>query len=581
MNNIMKLFALLVFAVVLSACSTTPTVTTPGQATESKGKQNALTLDDEFLMVNESTPGFAGLHYNDQGELVVSIAPTGLTTQSVEDMKTDLSSSLTQVFGENILNALPSENTIASLEGGLSVQSLAVPKKEIKIASVKYEFKQLSEWYNQVEDIAWEIEGVLSTDIDEVSNKVFIGVENQSAQQALESALATLNLPNDVLAIEIDEVVSPDVSLRDKHRPLLGGIEIQTRNGGFCTMGFNAIRNGVNGFVTNSHCTRDQYRNTSDSIRQGGRVVGVEHAEAPITMINGRPYRWADVAFIRYSNQNPGMMSLGSIANAGYKNPNIMYSNSTKIDFKSYSPKVGQRIYKVGRTTGRTTGKIVRTCTNSRSSTSGIINRCQSRARTYDGQAISQGGDSGSPVYAYHYVSGVGYKIELLGINWGSSGSGWSSELIFSPMANIQWALSANLRVHPVQKTGEKLRVTLRYVRVHDDCDDTWGNRVGEIYGQFKIDGSTVYTLPQTNVRGATNLGIWKYRNVTTRYDDAVGVNISGYLKESDYGPDDDVGKWNINLRPVPSSGYFSNYSNPDCDSTLYYHVRDIGNTWE
>ena len=50
--------------------------------------------------------------------------------------------------------------------------------------------------------------------------------------------------------------------LRSRRRPLRGGLQINF--GGFlCTLGFIAVRNGVNGYVTNSHCTQ---------LREGSKV---------------------------------------------------------------------------------------------------------------------------------------------------------------------------------------------------------------------------------------------------------------------------------------------------------------------
>jgi hypothetical protein len=89
------------------------------------------------------------------------------------------------------------------------------------------------------------------------------------------------------------------------------------------------------------------------------------------------------------------------------------------------NPLVGQRVYKVGRTTGRTTGLVLQTCANFNVANTNITQLCQSRA-AYN----SAGGDSGSPVFRIVNAPAL-RDVALGGIHWGSGG-------VFSPIGNIQ-----------------------------------------------------------------------------------------------------------------------------------------------
>lgn len=119
-------------------------------------------------------------------------------------------------------------------------------------------------------------------------------------------------------------------TLQGKNRPLLNGIQISS-GGGICTLGATAVRNGVAGFVTNSHCTNVQGGVESTQFFQaaGSDQVGVEVADpsyftgdsCPI----GRRCRYSDSAFVRRdSGTNPAVLPAtaywGAIA---FPNPNI------------------------------------------------------------------------------------------------------------------------------------------------------------------------------------------------------------------------------------------------------------------
>jgi hypothetical protein len=86
-------------------------------------------------------------------------------------------------------------------------------------------------------------------------NRLLVGVIKLELQERVEQELVKLSIPREAVIIEQAGPVELDTTLRDRVRPLVGGIQIFPY---FCTLGFNAIRSGVSGFATNSHCT-DQW----------------------------------------------------------------------------------------------------------------------------------------------------------------------------------------------------------------------------------------------------------------------------------------------------------------------------------
>ena len=143
---------LLVFALILSACSTGPNPNqTPPAAVLGGGEQNPITLDSEFSEVVEREPGFAGMYYNDDGELVVAVAAAeGLSAQALELQRESVGAAIEAVFGEDVFYEQADEAQLGALaDGTLSLQSMAAPKRDLELVSVPYSFKQLSDWRAQ------------------------------------------------------------------------------------------------------------------------------------------------------------------------------------------------------------------------------------------------------------------------------------------------------------------------------------------------------------------------------------------------------------------------------------------------
>lgn len=200
-----------------------------------------------------------------------------------------------------------------------------------------------------------------------------------------------------------------------------------------------AIRAGVLGIVTNSHCTNTQggvestafYQPTfSTANRIGVETVDPQYrtgGECP----SGRECRYSDSAFVQLDplvTASMGYIARPTGINSGttidHNNPHFRIVN------ENITPYLGDLVNKVGRSTGWTQGNISRTCVNTNPD---IPNRtitllCQDKVT-----AVVDLGDSGSPVFRITNSPSPGDVI-LYGILWGKSpsdGSFWFSRNAF------------------------------------------------------------------------------------------------------------------------------------------------------
>ena len=380
------------------------------------------TLDEQFLAIGEEVPGFAGLYYDDNNDLVVNVAQGGLRTSSVSDIE----AALVKEFGQDVFGAV----------GTLSGQSV---EPTLKTQEVKYSFAELNNFLEKFEREVKEA-GINIVDIDEVANEIYLGVENEAIANKLRAAFTQLGLPEDAITVAVEQAPIPlATTLENKVRPTQGGILIDQSPGTRCTLGFNAIFNGVKGFVTNSHCTEKLGEANATKFYQndqvkGGTRIGVESVDPPfgrandssITCAINANCRFSDAAFVKYDSGVS--VGLGKIARVSNKpgleitpnNPLPVIGKRTD-NSQLYS---GRIVEKVGKTTGVTAGKIFQTCFRTTQRDTDKRFTCQYRVR-----AKSLGGDSGSPVYV---IEGAGVRI--VGILWG----GPEDNFVFSPMSGIE-----------------------------------------------------------------------------------------------------------------------------------------------
>ncbi|MDP3063230.1 MAG: hypothetical protein Q8O40_08495 [Chloroflexota bacterium] len=282
----------------------------------------------------------------------------------------------------------------------------------------------------------FEVAGVVFTDVDEQSGRLVVGLENRGLATAVEARANALGIPLSAVSIVEAKPIVFATTLRDYVRPLQGGLQIafQKKTATYaCTLGFNAVRGAVAGFVTNSHCTATQ-----------GQVEGTKHYQPTIATANLVGTETADPAFLsctrgkkcRYSDSAFSAREIGVSANLGYleattgaNNGSLTIAGSFRIvgEVAGNAP-VGATVNKVGRTTGWTQGTVSNSCANVGVSGTNIIMLCQDMVVAGVGA-----GDSGSPVFG---VNAGTNDVVLQGILWGGSTDG--AMFVYSPLANVQ-----------------------------------------------------------------------------------------------------------------------------------------------
>lgn len=78
------------------------------------------------------------------------------------------------------------------------------PGFDVRSAAVlqgRWDFAQLYDWYRYINQQAWTVSGLHVTDIDEVQNRLYYGVDSGAVRQ-FESFLQALDLPCDLVTVE-------------------------------------------------------------------------------------------------------------------------------------------------------------------------------------------------------------------------------------------------------------------------------------------------------------------------------------------------------------------------------------------
>jgi hypothetical protein len=288
----------------------------------------------------------------------------------------------------------------------------------------------------------FELAGVVFTDADERSGRLVIGVLDRGVEGLIRGRLRELGLAAQSVDVVETEPVFQVATLRDLTRPVVAGVQIRFSQF-VCSVGFSALRAGVLGFVTASHCSDRQGTVDGTQYYQPlnqvpAEFIGTETVD-PAYLRNiagcprGRVCRYSDSNFSQGAN---GVgFNLGSIAKtSGPNNGSLEVVGAFNIGGTGPAT-VGQTANKVGRTTGWSQGLVTRTCTHTGVSGSNIVLLCQDFVES--SVQIVAGGDSGSPVFS---IAG-GNRVTLLGNLWGGNSSG--TLFVYSPIANIERELGA------------------------------------------------------------------------------------------------------------------------------------------
>jgi hypothetical protein len=351
------------------------------------------TPDHEFARVSRTeVPGFAGFYLQDDGTPVIRLTDPRQRGAAQRFVATQL----------------------VSARGGRQAAGIA---RAPVFLDAEHDFATLVEWSEGLHPLL-QRQDVYLIDVDEKENRVAVGVADQTAVGAVRAEGARLGIPAGALHVFTQEAPQVRASVRDWHSNLRGGIQIAF--GGYvCTYGFNAVRNGVQVFVTNSHCTTSYLASDGSTIYQNtnsaANAIGYETADRGLYACwgAGTSCRQADAAYIRHTSGRTiqqGRIARTAWASGGPGGLTITGELDIVARYSGSTP-VGLELDKTGRTSGSTFGEVTNSCV-----TIGNF-RCQDVSTVY-----SMGGDSGSPIHVWQ----GGVNTHLQGILWGGPGSNYN-----------------------------------------------------------------------------------------------------------------------------------------------------------
>lgn len=367
------------------------------------------TIDERFAQMAQNVPGFGGMFLDEHGK--VNIYLTDQTRVAAAQAE------IISVFGNS------------------------VPQGDVRVLQGDYDYVQLKHWGDRMLAL-FDIPGVILTDIDETKNRLTVGVDDLGIADQVAQALARLGIPSLAVNIVKTEPIVPLTTLQDRVRPILAGLQINFP-GFLCTLGFNAVRQGVNGFVTASHCTTTQGGVEStlywqplqsvDPVQIGTETVDPLYLSSTCPSgLRGKLCRYSDSSFAAYSSDPSVTYTLGSIEKTDSVNTgSLTIAGSFRVTAKAASNAlVGDTLNKVGRTTGWSQGQVVASCANVGVQGSRIVQLCQDEV-----SATVGAGDSGSDVFKITNSPQTN-DVTLSGILWGGNQSG--TLFVDSPISNVQ-----------------------------------------------------------------------------------------------------------------------------------------------
>jgi len=399
---------------------------------------NARPDESEFYELAKTVPSSAGFYMNSTGAMVVQVR------DQVEDDR--------------------ARQAMTSLRGSGRVKLAHGQSTPVVLQRVQFSFVQLAVWRDRLsESVLVNTPGVLTLDLDEVANRVVIGVDDARMEQVrvgILSRLAAFGIDAAAVVfrrtqpLRLQRAMAPrpplfvPSSLTSTTDTIIGGLIIGIPGGGglslaACTLGFVATWNGTPGFVTASHCSTNQFGTDGSVALQDpyGRQIGYETNDPSGYFCSFNTCRGSDASFFTMSagiNSLRGLIARpsGVAAPPGTGGGPLTINSShpyfivNGVDAGFYY--VGMNVQKVGRTTGWTSGSLTATCVDHYNGNwpGADVTRC-----AYQASYTDEGGDSGGPVFTFPGYGGpVGDLVELGGVHFGNFGLG---SAVFSKYSRI------------------------------------------------------------------------------------------------------------------------------------------------
>lgn len=414
-----------------------------------------------------------GLANPEEGPLIQPAPPLELAPPTLDERFADLSRSVDGAFGglymdDGVLQIvltrrdkrLVVEEALRTTYADLVPDNHPAKVAAVNVVDATYAFHDLVDWKASFSAGARSIPGLVFVDVSEKDNAIVVGVEAGLESQA-EDRFRSLGIPSDAFRVVVASPSEPLVSLRDKVRPMKGGLEIQFEDRGkqgwptaICTFGMIAKRGAYYGLVTNAHCTGtgkegfvlSELNYYQDDEGLSSEYIGFEKVDPAFYDPEGGgakripqcdvPCRQSDSAFIEFDDLSNQDIQFGRIAKTNSRHAtsgSITLNGTFLITAYTSSHILGTEVDKVGRTTGWTYGDISQTCVDKHLYSNSIVYLCQ-----YEVDGGSGGGDSGSPVFV---ETGSG-NVTLYGMLWGKNLD--TDDWIYSPISSVNYELSTD-----------------------------------------------------------------------------------------------------------------------------------------
>lgn len=338
---------------------------------------------------------------------------------------------------ENETNAEKQERTREKVEELFDVE----PGLRMNVIKGDYTITQLSAWYTLMDSGGvWDQDGVMATDIQEATNKLYIAVSTKEDIEGVYTFLEGINIPRAAVTVAVEEpmtMASHTVQDRAHKDKMAGGYQVLV-DGKDCTLGFVTIKDGTPGMVTAGHCTEAQPYDggvsSNNQVHQpdANNLIGFEKVDPVFSTslpgcTDSDGCRYSDSALVNFSSgvqYNRGWIAKPSTDWGISVDPDTAHDSITS---DSGGAVVGDEVIKVGRSTGRTRGDVTHTCRNE-DDQNNIYWKGTFLCQTRVGVSANKG-DSGAPVFKVR----SGDSVKLVGILITRS----TSDYTFSPLGGV------------------------------------------------------------------------------------------------------------------------------------------------
>lgn len=380
-------------------------------------------LEKQFIEIERDVPGFAGWHFDRDGNAIVRVKDASQQAAAIERVG--------RILDER---ARAGRGRAAARQG----------RPQITARPALYSFSELAAFRHAITRNLPA--AVHQFDVNEVDNVLVLGVDKESDIGPVRAAAARAGIPGNALRVQVADRVRTRLTLADYQRPLHGGNGFTFFKPGYlaeCTIGVNGyltLPRSPEGFMTASHCTGTTWSNTSTIAYQATPYTqaGTEWRDpapwsgAPCPANpQGSTCRYSDAAFYRYDSTGYGAGP--SIARTDWTQPppTTTVIGSMPVLNNYYVAPVGDWLDKIGRNSGWTWGQVLESCQatahpDPNPNGGGVVFLlCQDITNIH-----VVGGDSGSPIFKWFDYD----HVEWAGILWGVSSRGtWHS-----PVAGVE-----------------------------------------------------------------------------------------------------------------------------------------------